>query len=393
MSFTSETLMPPEPFEIAVPDEVLDDLRDRLARTRWPDEIPGRGWDYGTELGFLRDLVADWRERYDWRAAERALNRLPHFRAEVGGLGIHFLHQRGHGPRPLPIVVSHGWPGSFIELLPLVPRLTDPERFGGRAEDAFDVVVPSLPGFAFSDRPREPGMTKTKIAGLWVELMRDVLGYRRFAARGGDIGSGITALLGLDHPEAVVGIHVSDCIEPCLGPGSPPLTAAEERFREEERRWMAAEGAYDHIQATKPQTLAYGLNDSPAGMAAWIVEKLRSWSDCGGDLDRRFPRDDVLTHLTIYWVTATINSANRLYFERDREPRRLSPGQRVEVPCAVALFPADIDHPPREWAERAYRVERWTDMPRGGHFAAWEEPDLLAADVRAFFRPLRAGEG
>lgn len=384
--------MPPEPFEIAIPDEVLDDLRDRLGRTRWPDEISGRGWDYGTELGFLRDLVADWRERYDWRGAERALNRLPHFRAEVDGLGIHFLHQRGHGPRPLPIVVSHGWPGSFIELLPLVSRLADPERFGGRAEDAFDVVVPSLPGFAFSDRPREPGMTKTKIAGLWVELMRDVLGYRRFAARGGDIGSGITAFLGLDHPEAVVGVHVSDAIEPYLGPGSRPLTAAEERFREEERRWMAAEGAYDHIQATKPQTLAYGLNDSPAGMAAWIVEKLRSWSDCGGDLDRRFPRDDVLTHLTIYWVTATINSANRLYYERDREPRRLSPGQRVEVPCAVALFPADIDHPPREWAERAYRVERWTEMPRGGHFAAWEEPDLLAEDVRAFFRPLRAGE-
>jgi microsomal epoxide hydrolase len=382
-----------EPFEIAVPDEVLDDLRERLVRTRWPDEIPGRGWDYGTNLSYLRGLVDDWRRRYDWRAAERELNRLPHFRAEVGGLGVHFLHQRGNGPRPLPIVLSHGWPGSFIELLPLVPRLADPERWGGRAEDAFDVVVPSLPGFAFSDRPTEPGMTKTRIAGLWLRLMRDVLGYHRFAARGGDIGSGITAFLGLDHPEAVVGIHVSDVVEPYLGPGSRPLTAAEKRFREEERRWMAAEGAYDHVQATKPQTLAYGLNDSPAGMAAWIVEKLRSWSDCGGDLDGRFARDDVLTHLTIYWATETINSANRLYFERDREPRPLLPGQRVEVPCAVALFPADIDHPPREWAERAYRLERWTEMPRGGHFAAWEEPDLLAEDLRAFFRPLRAGEG
>ncbi len=215
------------------------------------------------------------------------------------------------------------------------------------------------------------------------------LGYERFAARGGDIGSGISAFLGLDHPRHVVGVHVSDAIHPYLGPGAAPLTAAEERFLAEERDWMAREGAYDHLQATKPQTLGYGLVDSPVGMAAWIVEKLRAWSDCDGDLERRFSRDEILTHLTIYWATGTIHSANRMYFERDREDRRLAPGQRVAVPCAVTMFPADIDHPPREYAERAYRVERWTEMPRGGHFAAHEEPDLLAADIREFFRPLR----
>ena len=379
----------PQPFELAVPDAVLDDLRARLEATRWPDAIPASGWEYGTDLDFLRELVAYWARDYDWRTAERELNRLPHFKAHVGGLGIHFLHQRAATDGALPIIISHGWPGSFVEMLPLMPRLTHPERYGGDPRDAFDVVVPSLPGYAFSDRPTAPGMTKTRIAALWATLMRDVLGYPRFAARGGDIGAGICAFLALDHPGSVVGIHVSDTIEPWLGPGSAPLTEAEQLFRRHERAWMYAEGAYDHIQATKPQTLAYGLNDSPAGMAAWIVEKLRAWSDCGGDLERRFRRDDVLTHLTIYWVTETINSANRLYYDREREPRRLRPHERVEVPCAVAIFPADIDHPPREWAERGYRVERWTAMPRGGHFAAWEEPDLLASDMRAFFRSLR----
>jgi len=230
-------------------------------------------------------------------------------------------------------------------------------------------------------------MTKTRIAGLWAALM-ETLGYERFGARGGDIGAGVTAWLGIDYPARVVGIHVSDVLRPGLAPDAG-LSRAEQRFLAEDRAWMETEGGYDHIQATKPQTLAYGLNDSPAGLAAWIVEKYRSWSDCGGDILERFSMDDLLTHLTIYWATQTINAANRLYFERDHEPRFLAPGQRVEVPCAVAIFPGDIDHPPREWGERAYRVERWTEMPRGGHFAAWEEPELLARDIREFFRPLR----
>ncbi|MEP6767140.1 MAG: epoxide hydrolase family protein [Acidobacteriota bacterium] len=386
--------MPAERFRIEVPEPVLKDLRERIARTRWPDEIPGAGWRYGASTAYLTELLAYWRDGFDWRARERSLNELSHFRADIGGLRVHFVHERGEGPAPMPLIVTHGWPSSFFEMTKLIPLLTRPSEHGGRAEDAFDVVVPSLPGTGFSDIPSTPGMTKTRIAGLWAALMTDVLGYPRFGARGGDIGSGVTAWLAVDHPDRVAGIHVSDVLRPALGPGSAPLSPAERRFLDEEIAWMEREGAYDRIQATKPQTLAHGLTDSPAGLAAWLVEKFRSWSDCGGEIERRFSRDDLLTHLTIYWVTGTINAANRLYFDRDQAPRALAPGQRVEVPCAVSLFPADIDHPPREWAERACRVERWTEMPRGGHFAAWEEPQLLAEDLREFFRPLReAGDG
>ena len=346
-------------------------------------------WDYGTSLPFLKELLAHWRDGFDWRAREAELNRLPHFRATIDGLGIHFVHARSKEARALPIILTHGWPSTFYEMSRLIPLLTDPAAHGGRPEDAFHVVVPSLPGCGFSDIPRRRGMTKTRIASLWASLITNVLGYERFAARGGDIGSGVTAWLAIDFPSRVVGIHVSDVLRPQIAPGSANLSEAERRFLAEEDAWVRDEGAYDHIQATKPQTLAYGLTDSPAGMAAWIVEKLRAWSDCGGDVRRRFTMDELCTLLTIYWATGTINAANRLYFDRDREPRRLAPGQRVEVPCAVTMFPADIDHPPREWGERAYRVVRWTEMPRGGHFAAWEEPQLLASDLREFFRPLR----
>lgn len=377
------------PFSFHTPEPVLADLRRRLETTRWPDEIPGTGWDYGANLEELRDLAAYWRDGFDWRAQEERINQLPHHRTEIDGLGIHFLHYRGSGPNPMPILLIHGWPSSFLEMIRLAPRLADPESFGGSAADSFDVVVPSLPGSGFSDRPRARGMTKTLMAALFARLMSEGLGYRRFAARGGDIGSGISAWMGVDFPQQLIGIHVSDVLSPGLGPQSPPLTEAEKAFLEEERSWLEAEGAYDHIQRTKPQTLAYGLHDSPVGLAAWIVEKLRSWSDCDGQVTRRFSHDDLLTQVTLYWVTETINSANRLYFERERTPRFLAPGQRVEVPCAVTIFPADIDRPPREWGERAYNVQRWTVMPRGGHFAAHEEPDLLAEDIREFLRPLR----
>jgi pimeloyl-ACP methyl ester carboxylesterase len=379
---TGETI---ESFRIAVAEPVLADLRQRLERTRWPDEVEGAGWDYGANLGYLRELVEYWRTSFDWRAQERRLNGLPQFRARVDGLGLHFVHERGKGPRPLPLILSHGWPSTFVQMERLIPLLADPAAHGADPEDAFDVVVPSLPGCGFSDRPTRRGMTKTRIASLWAKLMTETLGYQRFGAHGGDIGAGVTAWLAFDHPGRVVGIHVADVVRPWLGPGSAPLTPAEQAFVDEERRWMEAEGAYDHIQATKPQTLAYGLTDSPAGLAAWIVEKFRSWSDCGGDVERRFTKDELLTNLTIYWVTNTINSANRLYFERDRDPRPLGRDDRVAVPTAVTIFPADIDHPPREWAERVYDVVRWTEMPRGGHFAALEAPELLIDDVRAFF--------
>jgi pimeloyl-ACP methyl ester carboxylesterase len=380
-----------EPFRCEAPQGVIDDLRVRLGRTRWPDEVTGSGWDYGANLDYLRELAEHWRTRFDWRAVEERLSRLPQFRARVDGLAIHFVHVRGRGPRPLPLVVTHGWPSSFLEMERLIPLLADPASHGGDPADAFDVVVPSLPGCGFSERPTRPGTTKTRIAALWAELMTGVLGYPRFGARGGDIGSGVTSWLGFDFPGAVVGIHVSDVLRPHLGPGSPPLTAGESAFLAEEARWMDAEGAYDHLQATKPQTLAYGLNDSPVGLLAWIVEKFRGWSDCGGDVERRFSKDDLLANVTLYWITETIHSSNRLYYERDRAPRALGPGERVPVAAAVTIFPGDIDRPPRSWAERSYaRLERFTEMPSGGHFAAWEEPQLLAEDLRAFFRPLRA---
>jgi pimeloyl-ACP methyl ester carboxylesterase len=378
-----------EPFRIAVPEEVLRDLRERIARTRWPDEIRGSGWEHGTSLHYLRDLLDYWAHGFDWRAQETFLNSFHHFRVVVEGQGLHFLHERGRGPAPLPLLLPHGWPSSFYEMTKLVPLLTDPESHGGEAADSFDVVVPSLPGCGFSERPRDPGMHKTRMAELFADLMTAVLGYSRFGARAGDIGAGVVSLLALDYPERVAGIHLSDVYRPYLGPGARTFTDAERRFFEEERLWAEREGAYDHIQATKPQTLGYGLADSPAGLAAWIVEKFRSWSDCGGDIERRFTKDELLTNLTIYWVTNTINSANRLYFERDRNPRPLGRDDRVRVPTAVTIFPADIDHPPREWAERVYEVARWTEMPRGGHFAALEEPELLAEDIRDFFRPLR----
>jgi pimeloyl-ACP methyl ester carboxylesterase len=378
-----------EPFRIEIPDATLTDLRERIGRTRWPREIPGAGWEFGANTAYLKELLAFWGGRFDWRVSEEGLNRLPQFRVEIDGVRVHFVHVRGEGARPFPIVLTHGWPSTFHEMSRIVPLLARPSEHGGRAEDAFDVVVPSLPGVAFSEAPPRPGMTKTRIASLWARLMTDVLGYPRFGARGGDIGSGVTAWLAVDHPDRVAGIHVSDVVRPWIGAGSAPLTDAERRFLEEERAWMEAEGAYDHVQRTKPSTLAPGLTDSPAGLAAWIVEKLASWSDCGGDVERRFSKDDISTILTLYWATESIDSANRLYYDRDHEPRVLGAGQRVEVPCAVTIFPGDIDRPPREFGERSYRVERWTEMPRGGHFAAWEEPDLLAEDIRAFFRPLR----
>ena len=378
-----------ETFRIDVPEATISDLRERIARTRWPDEIRESGWRYGTSLHYLRQLLAYWSDGFDWRVQERRLNALHHFLAPVDGLHIHFIHERGRGPSPLPLLLPHGWPSTFYEYVKLIPLLTDPAAHGADPADSFDVVVPSLPGCGFSERPREPGMHKTRMAELFAKLMTDVLGYTRFAARAGDVGAGVVSLMAFDYPQHVIGIHLSDVYRPYLGPGARIFTDAERKFFEEERLWMEREGAYDHIQATKPQTLGYGLADSPAGLAAWIVEKFRSWSDCAGDVERRFTKDELLTNLTIYWVTNTINSANRLYFERDRDPRPLGPDDRVNVPTAITMFPADIDHPPREWAERVYDVRRWTEMPRGGHFAAFEEPELLARDIREFFRALR----
>jgi microsomal epoxide hydrolase len=379
-----------EPFRIAVSDAVLDDLRERLARTRFPDEIAGSGWGYGAELAYMRELLAYWRERYDWRAAEARLNAFPQFRAEVGGLHIHFIHQRGRGPAPLPLVITHGWPGSIAEFTKIIGPLTDPTAHGGDAVDAFDVVCPSIPGFGFSDHPRAPGVTPERVAALWAELMLG-LGYRRFGAQGGDWSAIITTYLGFRHPAPLAGIHLNmvlafapDAADPLAGLTPDERTAVIElqRFRQEE-------SGYQAIQGTKPQTLAYALTDSPAGLAAWIVEKFRTWSDCGGEVERRFDKDELLTNVMLYWVPATANSSCRLYCEAIRSGGFPPTDFRVAVPTGCAIFPREIMRPSRAWAERFYNVTRWSPMRAGGHFAAMEEPAALVEDIRAFFRPLR----
>jgi len=383
--------MAPRPFTIAIPEEVLDELRRRLDGVRWPEAPGGSGWTYGAEAGYLRTLVDYWRDGYDWRAAEAHLNRLPQFTAEVDGLDIHFVHERGSGDRSLPLVLTHGWPGSFMEFDALVEPLAHPERHGADPGDAFDVVVPSLPGYAFSGRPRKP-MGPRAIARLWHRLMTDVLGYDRFGAQGGDWGSVVSSWLAYDHPGALAGLHLNMVgLRPELDENSAPLSAEEKDWLRRAGKRMRMERGYREVQATRPQTLAVALNDSPAGLAAWIVDKFRAWGDTGGDLESRFDRDTLLTNLMLYWCTGTVDSASWIYYAA-REAGDLSlPGDaRITVPTGVAAFPVDlVPPPPRSYAERAYAVARWTEMPEGGHFAALEEPARLIEDIRAFFRPLR----
>ena len=383
--------MEAKPFEINIGDEVLADLRNRLAATRWPDELPGVGWEYGSNMDYLKELVDYWRNDFDWRAQERRINSFNHFRATAGGLGIHFIHERGKGPNPMPLVITHGWPGTFYEMHKIIPLLTDPAAHGGDPDDSFDVVAPSLPGFGFSDHPTEREVEVAKTAALWRELMTQTLGYPEFAAHGGDIGAGVTSRLGHEHSDSLIAIHLTSITRPTpyLGDGTRELTDAERTHMREREEWQQAEGGYAHIQGTKPQTLAYGLNDSPAGLAAWIVEKYRTWSDCGGDVERRFTKDDLLTTITIYWATETISSSTRMYKENQRYEWTMAKDEQIEVPTGVAAFPAEISRPPREWAERSYNLHHWTQMPRGGHFAALEEPELLAEDIRGFFKLFR----
>ena len=382
--------MPPAPFRIQVPDATLADLRERLARVRWPDEAPGAEWAFGSSLAYMKELVAYWKDRYDWRAAEAALNAFPQFRAEVSGLGLHFIHRHGRGPAPFPLLITHGWPGSVAEFERIIGPLADPAAHGGDAADAFDVVCPSIPGFGFSDHPREPGMTPERVAALWVELMRG-LGYRPFGAQGGDWGAIITTYLGIRHPAALAGIHLNMVLAFPPDPANPTDGLNEDELAAllELERFRKEESGYTAIQGTKPQTLAYGLNDSPAGLAAWIVEKFRAWSDCGGEIERRFRKDELLTNLMLYWVPATASSSSRLYCEAIRSGDFPPRDFRVTVPTGCAIFPREIMRPPRAWVERCYELARWTPMPAGGHFAAMEEPAALVDDVREFFRPLR----
>ena len=363
---------------------MLEDLRARLAATRWPEAIPGAGWSHGADVSYLRELCEHWRTAYDWRRHEAAINALPQFRVDVDGLDLHVWHVRGTGPRPYPLLLLHGWPGSMYEFFDLLGPLADPAAHGGDAADAFDVVVAGLPGFGFGGRPRETGWGISRMAAAFDTLMHDVLGHAVYGVQGGDWGGIIASKLGSAHAEHVGGLHLNMLIvrapaEPRPG-DEPALEHARLRDRDET--------GYIRVQRTKPDALTVAQSDSPAGLAAWIVEKFRVWSDCDGDVERAFSRDTLLTNLMFYWAPNATASAARLYHEaiRDRAGMRYP---RIEVPTGVAAFPKEPWRVPRHWAEPQYNVTRWTDMPRGGHFAALEAPDLLVEDIRAFFRTVR----
>lgn len=407
----------PEPFAPKASAAALDDLRARLHATRWPDAPEDAGWSLGADLDYLRDLAAYWADGFDWPAQEAALGRLPRYRVRLGGGlsagdgssagglfagsarragiapftgAVHFVHVKAVAPagRALPLVLSHGWPDCFWRYAKVVPLLTDPGAHGADPADAFDVVVPDMPGYGYSDAPAGAPLNSIEVAGLWAELM-DVLGYPRFGAAGGDIGSHVSRYLALDHPDRVVAVHRTDGGLPVFGGDPAELTPEEREWMRQAAAWGATEGAYGAMHRTKPQTAAFGLNDSPVGLAAWIVEKLRAWSDCGGDVERSYTRDEILTLVTLYWLTGTIGSSMRMYSANGAIPvEQLT--RRVEVPSGFALFPGDIVRPPRAWLERTAHAVRITEPPRGGHFAAFEEPELYARELREFFRPYRA---
>jgi pimeloyl-ACP methyl ester carboxylesterase len=385
-----------DPFRIDVAEPVLHDLRRRLRATRWPEESPGARWAQGTDLAYLRALCAYWVDGFDWRRIESELNAMTQFTTGIDGQRVHFVHVESPHAGALPLVIHHGWPGTFAEFAKVVGPLVDPVAHGGRAEDAFHVVCPSLPGFGFSEPPREPGWTPHRIAGAASELMHR-LGYSRYGAQGGDWGAMVSSQIGLVDSSRVVGIHLNMVIAPAPRDRDPMagLTDRERALVVEMRSRGNGEMGYQQIQGTRPQSVSVGLNDSPSGLAAWIVEKYRAWGDCSmpdgtRDVERRFSKDELLTCITIYWVTQTIASANRLYAETRRVGAGASlPTTRVPVPLGYARFPGDGFTPPRAWVERLYDVHRWTEMPEGGHFPALEVPDLLVEDVRAFFRPLR----
>jgi epoxide hydrolase len=376
------------PFKVHVEDSVLADLGQRLARTRFPGEIAGSNWDYGTNLAYVKELVTYWREKFDWRAAERRLNQFDQFTTRIDGVDIHFVHQRSKNPTALPLAVTHGWPGSVAEFTKIIGPLTDPAAHGGNASDAFHVVAISLPGFGFSGKPTERGYGPERIAGIVAQLMAR-LGYTRYGLQGGDWGSSISRFAALNDASHVAGLHLNFCLAgPPAGAKDPNegITPVELERSRARTAFFDTERGYFMEQSTKPQTIGYALDDSPAGLAAWIVEKFRSWSDVDGDVEKKFTKDELLTNIMLYWVTQSGASSARIYYENQRAK---PPQGRVQVPTACAVFPKEISIPPRRWVEAQYNVTRWTEMPRGGHFAAMEEPELLVDDIRAFFRTLR----
>ncbi|MEO5842045.1 MAG: epoxide hydrolase family protein [Acidimicrobiales bacterium] len=377
------------PFSISVDDAVIDDLQARLRRTRLPAAIVGDGWSVGADLDYVRALVAYWLDGYDWRAQERMLNdRLPGSVTTIDGKQVHFARCAGRGPDPMPLLLLHGWPGSFFEMYKIAPALADPGAHGGDPRDAFDVIVPSLPGHGFSEPPDRVGFGADECADVMHTLMTDVLGYRNgFVTQGGDRGAFVSAGLGHRHGASITGVHLNMATG-IVGTGAD-ISEDELRFQREQIAFLAREGGYIAIQGTAPQTLGVGLNDSPVGLLAWIVEKWYAWSDCHGDIESCFTKDELLTNVMLYWITQTIRPSMHYYHEhRSRPPVAMRP-ERVDAPTAVAMFPREVMQVPRSAVERKYDLRRWTAMPHGGHFAAMEQPDALVDDIRAFCRAFR----
>jgi microsomal epoxide hydrolase len=385
----------PVPFLLQVGDDALADLRERLARTRLPETPPGEPWATGTDPAFLAEAIAHWRDRFDWRAQEARLNAFPQYTVPLSGIDLHFLHVPGvrapGGPEPMPLLLSHGWPGSVLEFLDLIPRLTDPARFGGDPADAFTVVAPSLPGYTLSYRPGQPRFAVDAIARTFHALMTEVLGYRRFGAQGGDWGCFVTSCIAAEHPASTLGIHLNMLPlrrDPAMVANPTP---EQQRYLDELAHFLKEETGYQWIQGTRPQTLAFALTDSPAGLAAWLFEKFRAWTDCDGDPRHAIPLDTMLANIALYWFTGAIGSSFWPYYARMHAAWPIREGS-ISVPTGYAAFPREILRPPRSLAERVYTdIRRWTEMPRGGHFAALEQPEALAREIVAFFRPLRGG--
>lgn len=383
--------MLPTPFTLNVSDAAIADLKARLALTRFPDQAPGAPWAYGTDLGYMQTLVEYWRDQFDWRTAEARLNVFPQFKIPLHGIELHYLHVQGVGPDPLPLLLSHGWPGSVFEFMELIPRLTDPAAFGGDPADAFTVVAPSLPGYGLSFEAGQSRFSVEQMADCFATLMTEALGYPRFATQGGDWGASVSARLGLAHPDKTMGVHLNFLpLRRDLAP-LPSAGPAEQKYLKELKHWLAEETGYSQLQGTRPQTLAFALSDSPAGLAAWIVEKMRAWSDCGGDVESVFTKDEILANVAFYWFTGAIGSSFWPYYARQHAHGWPIPdGQTVDVPMGYAEFPTEIVRPPQSLAARTFTdIQRWSSMPRGGHFAAMEQPDALAEEVRAFYRNLR----
>jgi len=384
------------PFSVHVPDSVLEDLRDRLARTRWAPDFGNERWSYGTNGAYLRELCDYWRQGFDWRKQEAAINAYPHFKVELEGMPIHFIRQPGKGPKPMPIVLTHGWPWTFWDMNKLIGPLSDPAAHGGDAADAFDVVVPSFPGYGFSTPLTTTGINFWRTADLWVTLMQEVLGYSRFSAYGADWGALVTEQLGHKYADRLYGIHTSIPVplDVFLGP-LPDATLfgpEEQGWNERNLAFFGAGSGYSAIQATKPQTLAYGLNDSPAAQCAWILEKRRDWSHSKGNVESVFSKDELLTTMTLYWVTQSGGTSARSYYECVHNPWKPSHNRTpiVEAPTGFAIFDDEVLHFPRKWAESYFNVKRWQRAGAGGHFAPMEQPKVIVSELREFFRPLRA---